>query len=92
MSISRIESADFWKTSDLPLATVISLWFPLDSLEKASDSKVFFYFKRDERLDELVQAYWKKELQVEPQTYFIAMKLLKARIHQEMSNGKGGDY
>jgi len=75
----------FFKTADLALATTISLWYPLDCIERTSNSKVIFLFKKDKPLDELVQAYWRKELEVEPQAFFTQLKFLKTRIYEERS-------
>ena len=82
MSLQQEKTTEYLKTSDICLATTISLWYPLDSIERTGESKVVFLFKRDEQLDELVQAYWRKELKVEPQSYFSALKFLKNRIHE----------
>ncbi len=35
------------------------------------------------KLDELLEVYWKRELKVEPQTYFNQLKAIKARLYSE---------
>ena len=69
-----------YKTSDLALAAVISLWVSIDRLEKVDTRKVNFVFPNTEQLQKIVDGFWKKKLQVEPQDYFAAMKQLKNMI------------
>lgn len=74
---------DYYTTSDLALATAISLCFPIDVIDKQNPRKVSFLFKREEKLDELIEAYWKRELKIEPQQYFNQLKAIKARLYSE---------
>ena len=55
----------YYQTTDLALSAVISLSFPLDSIDKTTPTKAQFIFKRTEGLDELIEGYWKQELKVE---------------------------
>ena len=71
----------FFSTFDLGLATVLSLSFPIESLNKSNSKKVEFVFKRQPGLDELVQRYWAKDLSVEPQLLFSNLKHLKNRLY-----------
>lgn len=70
-----------YETSDLALASFISLHFPLDSVDKTIPTKAQFIFKRSEELDKLIESYWKRELRVEPQMYFQSLKVLKNRLY-----------
>ena len=79
----KLKLTDFYQTSDLALATAISLWYPIDAIDKTDPRKATFLFKRDEKIDELLEAYWKRELKVEPQTYFNQLKAIKARLYSE---------
>lgn len=82
MSI-RISVKDIYSTSDLALATLLSLWYPLEAVDRTQDvNKAQFLFKRDIQLDELVTAYWRGELKVNPQEYFNALKNMKARLYE----------
>lgn len=74
---------DYFTTSDLALTTAISLCFPIDVIDKQNPRKVSFLFKREEKLDELIEAYWKRELKIEPQQYFNQLKAIKARLYSE---------
>lgn len=82
MSI-RISVKDIYSTSDLALATLLSLWYPLEAIDRTQDAnKAQFLFKRDIQLDEMVTAYWRGELKVNPQEYFNALKNMKARLYE----------
>jgi len=70
-----------YKTSDLALATTISLSFPIESVEQTGGRRVVFVFRESEALDELVEAYWRCELKVEPQRFFDQLRTIKTRIY-----------
>jgi len=79
---------EHYATPDLNLATVISLSYPLDCIEKLSDRKFSFVFKKEEGLDNLIESFWKRELRVEPNQYSEHRKMLIAR----MGNEEGRDF
>ena len=54
----------YWQSADLALVTTISLWYPIEAIDRSNPSKAVFLFKRDEQLDQLLESYWKKELKV----------------------------
>lgn len=83
MAQENLKLKDYYCTSDLALATAISLWYPIDAIDRQNPHKATFLFMRDEKLDELLEAYWKRELRVEPQTYFNQLKAIKARLYSE---------
>lgn len=74
---------NLYQTSDLALATVISFYYPIESVDRANPRKAQFLFYRDEKLDELVDKYWRGELQVEPQQFFNQLRIVKARLYGE---------
>lgn len=74
---------DYYSTSDLALATAISLYYPLEVVDRTNPHKAQFLFKRNEQLDQLIEAYWKGELKVNPATYFQQLKIIKARLYEE---------
>lgn len=76
-----------YSTPDLNLATVISLSYPLDSIERLSDRKMAFVFKREEGLDQLIEAFWRRETRVEPNQFSEHRKMLIARMGNEESCG-----
>lgn len=83
MSQENIKLKDCFSTFDLALAATISLWYPLEALDRTQNPhKVLFLFKRDENLDQLIEGYWRGELKVNPQNYFNALKNIKARLYE----------
>ena len=83
MTQENLKLKDFYSTSDLALTTAISLWYPIDATDRQNPRKATFLFKRDEKFDELLEVYWKRELKVEPQAYFNQLKAIKARLYSE---------
>lgn len=80
---NRTNLNDFFETADISLATAISLWYPLDLIDRTNPSKALFVFKRDSELNKLIESYWKQELRIEPQIYFQALKTIKSRLYGE---------
>lgn len=84
MKINHSELNDkqnLFVSSDLALATVVSLFFPIVVIDKQDPRKAIFIFTRSKNLSELVDKYWKKELLIEPRQYFDQLKSLKARLY-----------
>ena len=75
------QNKNYFSTTDLALATVISLYLPIEGIDKINPHKVEFLFKRTRELDQLIQVYWRKELKVEPQTFFAQLKVIKSRLY-----------
>ncbi|MEK7617594.1 MAG: DUF5659 domain-containing protein [Patescibacteria group bacterium] len=82
MRKSAVEKLTMFRTTDLALATVISLWFPLESVDKQNPRKAEFVFLTDPKLDALVKRYWQRELKVEAQAFFSALKFIKSRLYE----------
>jgi hypothetical protein len=81
MTIKILKEKDFYRTSDLALATTISLFYPIEAIDKQNPRKAYFIFKREEGLDELIEKYWKGELRIEPKTFFNQLRVIKARLY-----------
>ncbi|NQV13755.1 MAG: hypothetical protein HQ530_05655 [Parcubacteria group bacterium] len=78
----KLSPNDFMSHTDLSLcATLCCFGYSVDAVERVSPSKVAFLIKRDEKLDSLVEKYWKHELQVDPALFFSYLKELKSRIN-----------
>ena len=73
---------DYYSSSDLGLATVVSLHYPIDSIDKSDPHKAVFIFKREEGLDNLVAGYWARRLQIEPQALLSQLKAIKTRLYE----------
>ncbi len=82
MTQTNLKLNEFYSTSDLALAAAISLWYPIESIDRQNPHKAVFLFKRDEHLEELIETYWRGELKVNPAAYFNQLKLIKARLYQ----------
>jgi hypothetical protein len=81
MTQENFKLKDYYTTSDLALATAVSFWYTLESVDKTNPQKVVFLFKRDEELDQLVESFWRGALKVDPQAYFNRLKVIKSRIY-----------
>lgn len=71
-----------FNTTDLILASTISLYYPIDGIDKLNPQKVIFVFKIDEQFSQLLKKYWRRELVVEPISFFNQIKYLKSRIYE----------
>lgn len=83
MTQEILNEKDFYRTTDLALATAISLFYPIETIEKQSYRKATFLFKRDSELDALIESYWRSELKVDAQAYFNQLRVIKARLYGE---------
>lgn len=82
MSMKRLNHIDYYLTSDLAIATTISLFYPLDCLDKTNPKRVQFIFKRSDGMDQFIEMYWKGEIKVNPLEYFQQLKFLKSRLYE----------
>ena len=72
-----------FRTADLCLATILSLSFNIEAIERINPRKVQFVFRQDKKLDKLVDEFWKGEVRIEPQVFFNQLRMLKARIYND---------
>ena len=73
----------FLKTSDLALATAISvLGVAIEAMQETDGERMNFIFTKSDKLTDIVNRYWRGELLVEPQAYFNQLKVLKTRIYR----------
>jgi hypothetical protein len=68
---------DNYKTSDLALATALSLNYPIFSIDKSNPTRSEFCFEKCDGIYDFVNKYWNGELRVEPQKFLPNLKLLK---------------
>lgn len=78
-----LQEKDDFRTADLALATVISLSYPIDAIDRQNRQKSTFIFKRQEGLDQLIEGYWRGELRIDPQRFFTQLRAVKARLYGE---------
>lgn len=75
------DNLNWFKTSDLALASVISLFIPLEEINKENPRKADFVFKQSKKLEEIIKQYWNRELQIEPRQFFDQIKAIKTRLY-----------
>jgi len=78
-----INEKSFYRTADLALSSAISLFYPIESIDRQNPKKAQFIFKQDKGLNELIDNYWKGQIKIEPQAYFNALRIIKARLYGE---------
>ncbi len=85
MNQENLKINDYYSTQDLGLATAISLFYPLELIEKTPNSnKAKFLFKRtDENFDEVIESYWRGELRWKLLAYFNQLKMIKSRLYEK---------
>lgn len=79
----RLEQNDYFETADLALAAAINLFQPLEALDRSDSHKVLFIFPGDKQTKNIVGSYWKRQLEVEPLSYFNSLRTLKARLYEK---------
>lgn len=82
---------NFLKTSEFTLICVLScLNFPIEAFARdpRNPEKVIAIFKRTEKLDKVIQDFWKREIKVEPISFWATAREIKSRIRSE----SGHDY
>lgn len=81
---------DFFTTYNLNFSAVLVAFdVKLHHVDKSQGSKTLFCFEQSNRLQELNDKYWKRELKVEPQNLFDSLKFLKNLIYSEWEGGHG---
>jgi hypothetical protein len=73
----------FLKTSDLALATALSvLGVAIEAMQQTDSERMNFIFTKSDKVQDIVNRFWRNELLVEPQAYFNQLKVLKTRIYR----------
>jgi len=77
---------DLYSTSDLGCGSHLHCCgFTLEILDRSDPNRVEFCFKRDEGIDEAIQAYWSGTARVNPMALLMSQKILKQRLYDEKS-------
>lgn len=74
-------NTEFYSTSDLSLATTLSLWCPIEDIDRSNPRKALFIFQNTEELQKLVDEYYRNEIKISPQVYFNQLRVIKARLY-----------
>ena len=82
MNKKVLNEKDWFRSSDLALVVALSLFVPIEVIEKDASGKAYFLFRKDaDNFEEVLKQYWSRELRVEPQSFFNQLKVVKARIY-----------
>ncbi|OIP58157.1 MAG: hypothetical protein COX79_01810 [Candidatus Levybacteria bacterium CG_4_10_14_0_2_um_filter_36_16] len=77
------DNKNHFQTSDLALASFLSLTYPIEKIDKSNPKRAEFVFKNPEELHNLIDTYWQGKARVEPQVFFNQLKIVKARLYGE---------
>lgn len=77
-----INQKSMYQTSDLACAAAISLFVPLEDVDKSVPRRAQFIFARTPELEDIVSEFQKRQLSVEPRAYFDQIKALKTRLYE----------
>lgn len=72
---------DLFPTSDLSLVAALCCYGAVIESIDRSTPRAVFYIRRENGLEQLVQAFHSHSLRVEPLAYFNAMKEAKSRLY-----------
>lgn len=79
MSITT--SNQLYSTSDLTLAVTLSLFHPIESIDKTNPRKAIFFFLKTPELEKFIISYLRDEIKVAPQTFFNQLRTIKTRLY-----------
>lgn len=77
----RMKQNNLIKISDLCLATVISQYFPIVSVNKNNPRRAEFIFEGSDELKGYISKFWEGKLVVEPKSFFNQIKNIKSMIY-----------
>jgi len=72
---------NYYQTSDLSLTTTISLFFPIEKIDRSNIRKAIFIFRKTPELEKLIDQYFRNEIKISPQVYFNQLRVVKARLY-----------
>ena len=79
--MNQLLDENYYSTNDLSLATTISLWYPIEEIDRSNPRKAFFIFRKTPELEKLIDQYFRNEIKVSPQVYFNQLRVIKARLY-----------
>jgi hypothetical protein len=78
-----LKENNFFRTNELSLAaTLQSMGYEIDSVEKNNDGKATFLVRRDSELDDAVRLFWLRRLKIDPLSFFESLKIIKSLLYQ----------
>ena len=82
MKINNSQNQSLYQTADLSCAAALSLFFPIEAIDKSNPRRAFFSFSQTDKLDKVLIQFQRGELKVEPRAFFDAIKNLKTRLYE----------
>ena len=77
-----MEQDNFYRTSDFSLAAALAVWLPIEAVDHTDARRAYFIFRQTTELKNLIESYHRRDLRIEPQSYFQAIKSIKARLYE----------
>lgn len=83
MKTETIKISELYSTTDLTTAVTLSLFFPIEAIDKTNPRNATFLFRRVDDFDQTLEAFWRRALKVEPQAFSNQLKAIKTRLYWE---------
>ena len=84
------EYKDLFTTYNLNFSAVlVASGIKLVKVDRGLGSKSLFCFENSQKIQEINDRYWRKELLIEPQLLFDSLKFLKNRLYSDLERGDG---
>ena len=80
-TMTVVNENDLFQSSDLSLVAALCCFGAVIESVDRSAPRAVFSMRREKGLDQLIQAFWSHELNVDPQIYFNALKEAKSRLY-----------
>lgn len=84
MKTNTIAVSELYSTTDFTSAVTLSLFFPIEAIDKTNPYRSSFVFRRVDGFDQLLEQYWRRQLTVEPQMFAAQLKAIKTRLHMDI--------
>jgi len=73
---------NYFESSDISIVSALLCYgYQVESIDKENPSKAVFIIKKDNKLEGLIQKYFKHQLQVDALDFFNFLKELKTRLY-----------
>jgi len=79
-------NTNLYKTTDMPLAIVLSMKFPVKELIN-NNGRGVFVFDTTVELEEMINQFYNHQLLIDPLTLFEAQKSIKNRLYSQVKGG-----
>jgi hypothetical protein len=73
---------DNYSTSDLALATTLSLFYPIEDIDRTNPRRALFVFQKSPALEKTIEEFYHNEIKVSPQLFFGQLRVIKARLYE----------